>query len=51
MEEINYWFSCFWDFYDNPNPNIRRQKRQRIYGTVTGACGERKYTVKGFESF
>ena len=37
---------AFGDFYDNPDPNIRRRKRQRIYGTVTGACGERKYTVQ-----
>jgi hypothetical protein len=37
---------AFRDFYDNPDPNIRRQKRQRIYGTVVGACGERKYTVQ-----
>jgi hypothetical protein len=37
---------AFGDFYDNLDPNIRRQKRQRIYGTVTGACGEWKYTVQ-----
>lgn len=36
----------FGEFFDNPDPNIRRRKRQRIYGTVTGACGERKYTIK-----
>jgi hypothetical protein len=36
----------FGDFYDNPDPNIRRRKRLRIYGIVTGACGERKYTVQ-----
>jgi hypothetical protein len=29
----------FGDFYDNPDPNIRRRKQQRIYGTVQGACG------------
>ncbi len=36
----------FGDFYINPDPNIRRRKRQRIYGIVTGACGPRKYTVQ-----
>jgi hypothetical protein len=37
---------AFGDFYDNPDPNIRRWKRQRIFGTVTGACSEGKYTVQ-----
>jgi hypothetical protein len=36
----------FGDFYDDPDPNIRRRKRLQIYGIVTGACGERKYTVQ-----
>ncbi len=34
------------DFYDNPDPNIRRRKQQRIYGTVQGACRPRKYRVQ-----
>jgi hypothetical protein len=34
------------DFYDNPDPNKRRRKTLRIYGIVTGACGERKHTVQ-----
>jgi hypothetical protein len=29
----------FSNFYDNPDPNIRKRKQQRIYGTVQGACG------------
>jgi hypothetical protein len=29
----------FGNYYDNPDPNIGRRKRQRIYGTVQGACG------------
>ena len=37
---------AFGDFYDNPDPNIWRRKRLRIYGTITGACSERKYTVQ-----
>jgi hypothetical protein len=37
---------AFGDFYDNPDPNIWRRKRLRIHGTITGACGERKYTVQ-----
>jgi hypothetical protein len=37
---------AFGDFYDNPDPNIQRRKRLRIYGTITGACSERKYTVQ-----
>jgi hypothetical protein len=37
---------AFSDFYDNPDPNIRRRRQLRIYGTITGACGERKYTVQ-----
>jgi len=37
---------AFGDFYDNPDPNIRRRKRLRIYGTIIGACGEWKYTVQ-----
>jgi len=36
----------FGDFYANPNPNIRRRKRQRIHGIVTGACGPQNYTVQ-----
>jgi hypothetical protein len=36
----------FGEFLDNPDPNIRRRKRQRIYGTVTRACGEQKHTIK-----
>jgi hypothetical protein len=35
----------FGDFYPNPDPNIKRRKRQRIYGIVQDACGPRKYTV------
>ena len=34
------------DYYDNPKPDVRRQKRQRIYGTMVQACGEKKYTVR-----
>jgi len=37
---------AFGDFYDNLDPNIRRGKRLRIHGTITGACSERKYTVQ-----
>jgi len=37
---------AFGDYYDNPNPDVRRRKRQRIYGTVVQACGERQYTVR-----
>jgi hypothetical protein len=48
MEEITHWFS--WGVLEtsmtNDNPNIRRQKRQRIYGTVTGVCCEWKYTAQ-----
>jgi hypothetical protein len=35
----------FGDFNPNPDPNIKRRKRQRIYGVVQVACGPRKYTV------
>ena len=37
---------AFGDFYDNPDPNIWRRKRLRIYGTITGACSKQKYTVQ-----
>jgi hypothetical protein len=36
---------AFGDFYANPDPNIRRRKRQRIFGVVQEACGPRKYKV------
>jgi len=36
----------FGEYYDNPNPDVQRRKRQRIYGTLVQACGERKYTVQ-----
>ncbi len=39
-------FGAFGDLFDNTDPNIRRRKRQRIYGSVTGACGKWKYTVQ-----
>jgi hypothetical protein len=32
-------FGTFGDFYANPDPNVKRRKRQRIYGTVQEACG------------
>jgi hypothetical protein len=35
----------FGDFYVNPDPNVKRRKRQRIYGVVQEACGPRKYRV------
>jgi len=35
----------FGNFYENPDPNIKRRKWQRIFGTVQGACGPRKYRV------
>jgi len=35
----------FGEYYDNPNPDVRCWTRQRIYGTVVQACGERKYTI------
>jgi len=35
----------FGDFYENPDPNIRRRIWQRIFGTVQGACSPRKYRV------
>jgi len=36
---------AFGDFYANPDPNIRRWKRQRIFGVVQEACGPRKYKI------
>ena len=36
---------AFGDFYANPDPNIRRRKRQRIFGVVQEACGPQKYKV------
>lgn len=36
---------AFRDFYDNPDPNIQRQKGKE-YMAVTEACDERKYTVR-----
>ena len=36
----------FGDFYENPDPNIRWRKWQRIFGTVQGACGPWKYSVQ-----
>jgi len=41
----NHVSGSFGEYYDNPNPDDCRQKRQKIYGTVFQACGERKYTV------
>jgi hypothetical protein len=35
----------FGDFYPNPDPNVKRRKRQRIYGVVQEACGPRKYKI------
>ena len=35
----------FGEFYPNPDPNIKRRKRMRIYGVVQEACGPRKYRV------
>jgi hypothetical protein len=35
----------FGDFYPNPDPNIKRRKRMRIFGMVQEACGPRKYRV------
>jgi len=37
---------AFGDYYDNPNPDVRHRKRQRVYGTVVQACGKRQYTVR-----
>jgi len=37
---------AFGDFYDYLYPNVRRWKRHRIYGTVTGAFGGWRYTIK-----
>ncbi len=36
---------AFGDFYANPDPTIRRRKRQRIFGVVQEACGPQKYKV------
>jgi hypothetical protein len=36
----------FGEYYDIPSPDGRCQKRQRIYGTMVQACGEKKYTVR-----
>jgi hypothetical protein len=35
----------FGDFYSNPDPNVKRRKRLRIYGVVQAACGPRQYRV------
>jgi hypothetical protein len=35
----------FGDFFANPDPNVKRRKRQRLYGVVQEACGPRKYRV------
>jgi hypothetical protein len=35
----------FGDFYENPDPNIKRREWQRIFGTIQGAFCPKNYWV------